>query len=413
LLQKRNRKRPEMTPKPHRGALPGLRQVTEAPKDRVLAGWEAELEAASARLLARVSDLVQVESPTSNPDGVGRAMERVGGWLGELGGRVERHPGQGRGEMLEARFGAADDPAPPVLLLGHLDTVWPVGTLARMPFRVEDGWAYGPGVLDMKAGVVMAVEALRLVQEADLRRPVILLLSGDEETGSHCSRARIEAVASRCRAVFVLEPAQGEEGAYKTERKGVGQYRLEIAGRAAHSGVDFFAGRNAVRELAYQIEQISGMTNPERGTTLNVGVVGGGTQPNVVAAEAWAEIDLRVRTLREAEQMDARLRALTPRDAECRLRVTGGMNRPPMERSAGTAALFEQARAIAAELGLELQEAATGGGSDGNFTAALGIPTLDGMGATGRGAHAENESIRISSLVLRTVLLAAMIARTS
>ena len=403
-----------MTPKQHDGMPLEKTQVHAAAEDRLLAGWRDELEAASARMLARVSALVQVESPSNDPAGVARAMDMVSGWARDLGGRVERHssPDEEGAGVLEAYFGAADDARAPVLLLGHLDTVWPVGTLVRMPFRVEDGWAYGPGVLDMKAGVVMAVEALRLLREADPRRPVILLLSGDEETGSHCSRARVEAVASRCRAVFVLEPAQGDAGAYKTERKGVGHYRLEIAGRAAHSGVDFGAGRSAVRELAFLIEQISALTDLERGITVNVGVVGGGTQANVVAAEAWAEIDVRVRTLGDAEQMDARLRALTPRDAECRLQVTGGLNRPPMEHSAGTVALFEQARGIAAGLGLELQEAATGGGSDGNFTAALGIPTLDGMGATGRGAHAENESIRTDSLVLRTVLLAAMMART-
>jgi glutamate carboxypeptidase len=378
-----------------------------------LAPWMDQVQRASGRLLSRVSELVLAESPTHDPGAVNRALEVVLGWLRELGGgRLERHASPGSGDMLVARFGALDDPRPPVLLLGHLDTVWPLGTLARMPFRVQDGWAYGPGVLDMKAGVVMAVEALRLVAQADPRRPAILVLSADEETGSHHSRARIEALARGCRAVFVLEPGQGDAGAYKTERKGVGHYRLEIAGRAVHSGVDFAAGASAIRELAFQVEQLSAITDQPRGTTLNVGVVGGGTQPNVVAAQAWAEIDLRVRTLADAEQIDRRLRQLAPRDPHCQLRLTGGLNRPPMERTAATVALFEQARGLAAQLGCDLQEAATGGGSDGNFTSALGIPTLDGMGATGRGAHAENESIHTASLVLRTVLLAAMIART-
>ena len=355
-------------------------------------------------------------------------MDLVLPWVAELGGRAQQyarhHPDNGdlsgSGDILEAHFGdahfgAAEDTTDsrrPVLLLGHLDTVWPVGSLARMPFRVEGGWAYGPGVLDMKAGVVMALEAVRLVQKVDPGRPIILLLSGDEETGSVHSRARIEEVARGCGAVFVLEPAQGPEGAYKTARKGVGHFRLEVAGRAAHSGVDFAAGHSAVRELAWQIEQISAMTDVERGITLNVGVVGGGTQPNVVAAAAWAEVDMRVPTQQDAEATEQRLRALAPRDPGCRLQLTGGLNRPPMERTAGTAALFMQARALAAELGLELAEAATGGGSDGNFTSALGIPTLDGMGAEGRGAHADNESIRTDSLVLRAVLLAAMIAAT-
>jgi glutamate carboxypeptidase len=313
---------------------------------------------------------------------------------------------------LEARFGNPEDERKPVLLLGHLDTVWPVGTLARMPWRVEDGWAFGPGVLDMKAGVVMALEAMRLVREVDADRPAVLLLSGDEETGSHHSRELIEEIAKECRAAFVLEPAQGPQGAYKTARKGVGQFRLEIAGVPSHSGVDFGAGHSAVRELAWQIEQISAMTDLERGTTLNVGVIGGGTQSNVVAGAAWAEIDLRVKTIAEAETVAQRLETLKARDARCTLRLTGGLNRPPMERTEDTAALFAQAKELAAELGFALEEAATGGGSDGNFTSALGVPTLDGMGAIGNGAHAENESIRIDSLVSRTALLAEMIATT-
>jgi glutamate carboxypeptidase len=281
-----------------------------------------------------------------------------------------------------------------------------------MPWRVADGGAFGPGVLDMKAGVVMALSAIRLVREVDAERPVVLLLSGDEETGSRHSRELIEEIARECRAVFVLEPAQGPQGAYKTARKGVGQFRLEITGVPSHSGVDFGAGHSAVRELAWQIEQISALTDLERGTTLNVGVVGGGTQSNVVAAAAWADIDLRVKTVADAEAVRQRLQSLKARDARCTLRLTGGLNRPPMERTSGTAELFAQAQVLAAGLGFALEEAATGGGSDGNFTSALGVPTLDGMGAVGEGAHAENESVRIDSLPTRTALLAAMIATT-
>jgi glutamate carboxypeptidase len=223
----------------------------------------------------------------------------------------------------------------------------------------------------------------------------------------------IEEIAKECRAVFVLEPAQGPQGAYKTARKGVGQFRLEIRGVASHSGVDFTAGHSAVRELAWQIEQISTLTDLDRGTTLNVGVVGGGTQSNVVAAKAWADIDLRVSTVADAAAVTQRLQAMKPRDPQCALEWSGGLNRPPMERTPGTAALFAQAKQLAAELGFALEEAATGGGSDGNFTSALGVPTLDGMGAVGTGAHAENESIRIDALVPRTALLAAMIAVTT
>jgi glutamate carboxypeptidase len=387
-------------------------QISRIKDDSVGREWVARLERKLEDILGRVSALVREESPTSRYDAVSAAQEKAAGWAEELEGRVERHARSGSGGVLEARFGNPEDERRPVLLLGHLDTVWPVGTLERMPWRVEDGWAFGPGVLDMKAGVVMALEAMRLVREVDADRPVVLLLSGDEETGSYHSRDLIEEVAKGCRATFVLEPAQGPQGAYKTARKGVGQFRLEIAGVPSHSGVDFGAGHSAVRELAWQIEKISAMTDLERGTTLNVGVVGGGTQSNVVPAAAWAEIDLRVKTVADAETVARKLEALKARDARCTLRLTGGLNRPPMERTEGTAALFAQAKELAAGLGFALEEAATGGGSDGNFTSALGVPTLDGMGAIGNGAHAENESIRIDSLVSRTALLAAMIATT-
>jgi glutamate carboxypeptidase len=364
-------------------------------------------------MLEKVSALVRQESPTNLPDAVNAAKNLVTTWTEELGARVTHHARSGSGDILEARLGNPEDGRKPILLLGHLDTVWPVGTLARMPWRVKDGSAYGPGVLDMKAGVVMALAAMKVVREVDAGRPVVLLLSGDEETGSHQSRELIEEIATGCRAAFVLEPAQGPQGAYKTARKGVGQFRLEITGVPSHSGVDFSAGHSAIRELAWQIERISALTNLERGTTLNVGVVGGGTQSNVVAASAWADIDLRVKTLADAEAIARELEALKPRDAECTLRLTGGLNRPPMERTEGTAALFAQAKELAAALGFTLKEAATGGGSDGNFTSALGVPTLDGMGGIGVGAHAENESIRIDSLPARTALLAAMIATTA
>jgi glutamate carboxypeptidase len=386
---------------------------TSASKEVIkLQGCMERLEGELDAMLEKVSVLVRQESPTNLPDGVNAAKNLVAAWTEELGARVTQHARSGSGSILEARFGNPEDGRKPILLLGHLDTVWPVETLARMPWRVKDGWAHGPGVLDMKAGVVMALAAMKLVSEVDADRPVVLLLSGDEETGSHQSRELIEEIATGCRAAFVLEPAQGPQGAYKTARKGVGQFRLEITGVPSHSGVDFNAGHSAIRELAWQIEQISALTDLARGTTLNVGVVGGGTQPNVVAASAWADIDLRVRTLADAEAVTQQLKALKPRDAECTLRLTGGLNRPPMERTESTAALFAQAKELAAALGFTLEEAATGGGSDGNFTSALGVPTLDGMGAIGVGAHAENESIRIDSLAPRTALLAGMIATT-
>ena len=308
------------------------------------------------------------------------------------------------------RFGPARSTVKPLMLLGHLDTVWPLGTLKKMPFRVRQGRAWGPGVLDMKAGVVMALGALRMLLEAgQLTRPVWFLLNSDEETGSQCSRALTESLARKCEAVFVLEPAQGIPGAYKTARKGVANYHVRVHGVAAHSGVDFSRGHSAVLELGRQIERASGFTDPGRGITVNAGVIGGGTRSNVVAAEAWAEFDVRIAKAIDAERMERRFRSLRAVDRQCRLEITGGLNRPPMERTSGTVALFRRAATMAAGLGFHLQEAATGGGSDGNFTSALGIPTLDGMGAVGEGAHAAHESILLDALVPRTALLAAMI----
>ena len=402
-----------MTKMQHKPFIPARPQAAGSKEVIKLQDWVERLERELDAMLEKVSVLVRQESPTNLPDAVGAAQNLVIAWTEELGARVTQHARSDSGGILEARFGNPEDARKPILLLGHLDTVWPVGTLARMPWRVKDSWAYGPGVLDMKAGVVMALAAMKLVGEVDAGRPVVLLLSGDEETGSHQSRELIEEIATECRAVFVLEPAQGREGAYKTARKGVGQFRLEITGVPSHSGVDFSAGHSAIRELAWQVEQISALTDLARGTTLNVGIVGGGTQPNVVAAAAWADIDLRVKTLADAEAIARELKALKPRDAECTLRLTGGLNRPPMERTEGTAGLFAQAKELAAALGFTLEEAATGGGSDGNFTSALGVPTLDGMGAIGVGAHAENESIHIDSLAPRTALLAGMIATTA
>jgi glutamate carboxypeptidase len=279
-----------------------------------------------------------------------------------------------------------------------------------MPFRVADARAWGPGVLDMKAGVAMALTALEALRETGaLRRPVVLLLVSDEEVGSTVSRPITEKLARDCAAVFVLEPAQGLKGAYKTARKGVGNYQLRVTGKAAHAGVDFTSGHSAIHELAFQLEKLRGFTELERGLTVNAGVIRGGTRTNVVAAEAEAEVDVRIARMKDAARIERRLRGLRVRDRGCVLKVEGGMNRPPMERSRATVALFRRAATLAANLGFALTEAATGGGSDGNFTAALGVPTLDGMGAVGEGAHASHESVLLRDLVPRTALLAEMI----
>ncbi len=326
----------------------------------------------------------------------------------EQGGRVKRHKQREFGDVLELRFGPSRSKRKPVLLLGHLDTVWPIGTLKKMPWREADGRYWGPGVLDMKAGVIMALAALSTLREMKAARPVTLLLNSDEEVGSPISRAITERLALESSAVFVLEPAQGL--AYKTARKGVGQYHVEVTGVGAHSGVDFEKGHSAILELAKQIQTISGFTNLARKLTVNCGVIAGGTRSNVVASQAWTEVDVRIAKASDATYVEKLFRSLKVSDPHCKLTITGGINRPPMERKPGTIALFKKARSIAAELGFVLEEAATGGGSDGNFTAALGVPTLDGMGAVGDGAHAAHESVVIDHLVPRAALLAAMIA---
>jgi glutamate carboxypeptidase len=366
------------------------------------------VEAEQASTVEMLRALVEVESPSDDPAAVNRvatlALELAAG----CGGRGKLHRQKEFGDVLELRFGPVRSKRKPVLLLGHLDTVWPLGTLKAMPWRVADGRIYGPGVLDMKSGVAMALTAIRVLAELGVSRRVTLLLNSDEEVGSPVSRAITERLAVASEAVLVLEPAQGL--ACKTARKGVGDYRLEVTGVAAHSGVDFTQGHSAVLELGRLLEKVAGFTDLSIGRTVNPGVIGGGTRSNVIAREAWAEVDVRVAKASDAAKVDRLFRGLKCEDKACRLEVTGGLNRPPMERKPDTVRLYKQARKLAAGLGFELDEAATGGGSDGNFTAALGVPTLDGLGSVGQGAHAAHEHIVVEHMVPRTALLAALIA---
>lgn len=352
--------------------------------------------------------LVLQESPSEDKASVSAAAKLVENMAHPLGGRAKFYRQKDFGDVLELRFGPMRSKRKPLILLGHLDTVWPMGTLGTMPWREEGGRYWGPGVLDMKAGVVMALAALSTLRELKLERPVTLLLNSEEEVGSPVSRSITERVAREAAAVFVLEPAQGL--AYKTARKGVGHYLIEVEGVAAHSGVDFERGHSAILELAKLVLTISGFTRRERQLTVNCGHFAGGTRSNVIAQFARAEVDVRIAKASDAAYVEKLFRSLKVSDPHCKLTITGGINRPPMERKMGTIALFKQARRLAAELGFELDEASTGGGSDGNFTAALGVPTLDGMGAVGDGAHAAHESVVIEHLVPRTALLAAMIA---
>jgi glutamate carboxypeptidase len=361
-------------------------------------------------LIELTRKLVLAESPSGEKAAVNACMALATERARELGGRVKMHRRLKFGDVMEARFGLRRRGEKPVLVMGHLDTVWPLGTLKTMPWRVKDGRLWGPGVLDMKAGVAMALMAIELLDEAGmLVREVALLLTGDEEIGSPESRAVIERVAAECGAVFVLEPAQGL--AYKTARKGTGCWRVEVKGVASHAGVDFEKGANALRELARAIETVSMWTDLKRGLTVSVGVAGGGTASNVIPAEAWAEVDVRIARAADGPRIARRFAGLKAADRRCTVTVTGGINRPPMERTRRTVRLFEQARALAAEIGLELHEASTGGGSDGNFTSAMELPTLDGMGAVGDGAHARHESVVVEHLAARTAMIAGMVVR--
>jgi len=367
-------------------------------------------------LLRLTRTLVEAESPSDSKAAVDACVDLAAAHAKGLGGRVKRHrsaAADGFGDVLEVRFrprGKAGGNGPgPVLLLGHLDTVWPLGTLETMPCRIGEGRLWGPGTLDMKAGVAMGLTAIEMLIEGGfLSREIVLLLNSDEEVGSPVSRPITERLAAECSAVYVLEPAQGL--AYKTARKGTGNWRIDVTGVAAHAGVDFEKGASAIRELARVVETVSGWTDLKRGLTVSVGLVGGGSKTNVIPAEAWAEVDVRIARKADGARMERKFAALKAADKRCSLAVTGGINRPPMERTRGTVRLYRQARALATELGFTLDEAATGGASDGNFTSPLGIPTLDGMGAVGDGAHARHESVVLEHLAPRTALLAGMLA---
>lgn len=363
------------------------------------------------QIVQTIRQLVETESPSDNKDAVDRLGALLAGRFEGLGGHAKFHRVSNFGDHLQVDFDGTRG-GKPILLLGHLDTVYPLGTLATMPCRVADGRLWGPGSFDMKSGIAFmlhAIEALRAWHEDKLPRPVTVLLVSDEEVGSETSRRITENLAKKSTAVLVLEPSHGPRGAVKTARKGIGEYVLKVTGKAAHSGLDFEKGQSAIVELAKQIIAISKLVNLKCGLTLNVGTVQGGTRVNVIPAEASAVLDVRVVRKQDAAGIDRRLRSLKPFNRKCKLEITGGMNRPPMERMAAVAALFEKAAEIAKHLGWKLEEAAVGGGSDGNFTAALGIPTLDGLGGVGEGAHATHESILISELPRRTALLAALI----
>jgi len=335
-------------------------------------------------------------------DAVRRLAENFRDKLIELAAEVELLNDARYGSTVRARFDFRADASPDdkqLLVVGHLDTVWPLGTTALRPFRVDGDRAFGPGIFDMKAGVTLALFAMRAIKERGLntRRPVTMLMTCDEETGSHFSREIIEEESRHARAALVLEPPI-PGGTIKTARKGVGEFELIIRGRPAHAGNDPRAGISAITELAHQIQAINKLNDYDRGTTVNVGVVRGGVLSNVIAAEAYASIDMRFKTIEEGERLTEAMAKLQPALDGAQIEIRGGINRPPLVRTAETEKLFEQARRLAAEIGLDLKEGSVGGGSDGNFIAALGVPVLDGLGVDGAGAHAEHEHIIISDM---------------
>ncbi len=360
-------------------------------------------------MLDLLRQAVEIESPSGSAAGINRMARLVASALSRAGGQAKILHNRRFGSAVQADFFRRKS-AKSILVLGHLDTVWETGTLAGMPFRIRAARAYGPGILDMKAGIVMGIEAMQALSALHILpgKPVRFLLTPDEEIGSRAFRSTIEAEARRACACLVLEPA-ARGGKLKTARKGVGEFQITVEGRLAHAGTNPSEGINAIVELARQLIVVQRLARPSAGLTLNIGKVSGGTRTNVVPEWASGSVDVRAPRARDMAEITRRMLSLKPIQNGARIRVTGGINRPPLERRM-TMELFRRARELALSMGLRLEEASTGGGSDGNFTAALGVPTLDGLGAVGDGAHARNEHVLIRELPQRTALLAALLA---
>lgn len=356
--------------------------------------------------------LVETESPSHDKSAVDHVGTIVAEEARRLGAQVEVIPNLETGDHILARFPSDPQPATsnlqPILLLCHMDTVFPLGTRSKMPYREADGRIFGPGVLDMKAGIVISLAAIESAQRSGLKRPVILLCTSDEEIGSHTSRAHIERLAKESALVLVLESAL-VDGSLKTWRKGVGEFFVKTKGRAAHAGGDHEKGRNAIEEMAHQVIAIQKLTDYSKQTTLNVGVIQGGTVSNVVPQECSAEVDVRVMQPGEWERIEAEVKDLKPALDGTSLEVTGGLNRPPMPFDETMKVTFEKIKDIAASIGIELKAGGSGGGSDANFVAPLGIPVMDGLGAVGEGYHSEREYIFADSLEQRVRLLSALL----
>ncbi|MGZ8666240.1 MAG: M20 family metallopeptidase [Solirubrobacterales bacterium] len=362
-------------------------------------------------MVALLERLVSAESPSLDPAAQREPYRLLAEGLGELGFEVEPIPGREVGDHLLARDAAATTAnGAPQLLLGHMDTVWPQDTLAKMPVREEEGRLHGPGVYDMKAGLVQMLFALRALREHDVEpaSPVTVLINTDEEIGSPESREHIERLARSASRAFVLEPSFGPAGNLKTARKGSGDFTVTVHGLASHAGIEPGKGVSAILELSHQVQELFELNDPERGITVNVGTIDGGLRPNVIAPRAVARVDVRVRTAEDAERVEAAVRGLEPVQEGASIEVEGGFGRPPLERTARNRALWEAARDAAEALGIRLDEAAVGGASDGNFSSRHAA-TLDGLGGVGDGAHAEHEHVLVERLPERAALLATLL----
>lgn len=363
-------------------------------------------------IVEQIRALVEIESPTAHKAGVDSVTDAVADATAGIA-EVTRYPQAEHGDHIRLEFDIPTRGDGQVLLLGHLDTVWPVGTLERMPWRVSEDRLWGPGVFDMKAGVVFMLFAARALRDLGLesRRRFVAQLNSDEEIGSPSSTPLTKAEARESAAVLVAEPSFGLEGNLKTSRKGGASFRIEARGVASHAGLDFESGASAIVELANQVRRIAAWTDLERGVTVNPGVFRGGSASNVVAERAAIDVDVRFRSRTQAAEIERRFKALEPIDTRCKIHVSGGLGKMPMERTDDVIRLFRLAQSISAEMGVGLGEAAVGGGSDGNTTAAMGIPTIDGLGAVGEGAHALHESILIDRIADRAALIAALVHR--
>lgn len=375
---------------------------------KALLAWLRNRTREMTDLLGR---LARAESPSLDPEAQQEVFSILEAELSETGLSVERLPGHGTGDHLLASPIEADEDRPYQLLLGHLDTVWPLGTISEMPVRLRDGMLFGPGVFDMKGGLVQMLFALRALAELGFEPPFrpLALINADEEIGSRDSRRHVERRARGATRAFVLEPAFGIAGKLKTARKGVGRFTLRLRGQASHAGLDPEGGVSAILEASHQIQRLFSLNDPERGTTVNVGTIDGGLQPNVVAPEALAEVEARVVTGRDADRVERQIRELEPVSEGITLEIEGGFGRPPLERTPRNRTLWDLARDAAAELRIEIDEALVGGASDGNI-ASVYTATLDGLGAVGEGAHARDEHVIIDRMPERAALLALLLA---